>query len=597
MEGRVEICVNGFWGTICDSGWDEYDAIVACRQVGYETQRAYPVLGGYFGRGIGPVHMVNVSCIGKENGLSQCPYTSGVGINNCYHGKDVGVVCSSDPLVHFTVTVTYEPLSAMIGSNMTIYCNVSPQPPTSSTYHWDTTVSGGHISQTEPSHPNATVIIHKGHPHNGNYYCSVIYNRVKLGSGHVVIHIKQGILYPTVNQYSNTGSIIESKSINLTVSLLNDPITDYFRELNWYHNGHKLNSSNIAYDISNSNKTLVLKNVTQEHFGEYFVQFDGLVIYPFKRICEQKLLNSLRHYPLLSPVVYRLSIDDIQISTYYSNPVNIEVIGFTKNDTKATLTVTSTKVYGNNINVYHDGGQLPKSITSSGILDPNNEPSHYNLTIDEPILLHSGFYEFQQVSSIKTQMTDDSCFGMYSKFTTNLGITNIVRSSTIKRLEYYEKPIVTLARLNNNQLMCSASGGFPQHNSIILIKDGISIASGTDSILVYNITDDVCQTAKLYQCVVDNTVIVTRSNILVIPNKISVINPPGNVFITPIYDTITLTCSADGAINYQWIDLSTGELVSNNSIHYISTGCSEINGQYQCTALNEGGNNTAIIKG
>lgn len=36
-EGRLEICLHGSWGTVCDDHFSNVDARVACRQLGYNT--------------------------------------------------------------------------------------------------------------------------------------------------------------------------------------------------------------------------------------------------------------------------------------------------------------------------------------------------------------------------------------------------------------------------------------------------------------------------------------------------------------------------------------------------------------------------------
>ena len=91
-KGRVEVNYNGEWGTVCNDGWDDTDAGVVCRQLGFGSSGT-AIGSARFGQGSGSIWLDKVACGGAELTLASCGHL-GVGITrSCSHSDDAGIRC------------------------------------------------------------------------------------------------------------------------------------------------------------------------------------------------------------------------------------------------------------------------------------------------------------------------------------------------------------------------------------------------------------------------------------------------------------------------------------------------------------------------
>ncbi len=91
-EGRVELCIDGMWGTICDDFWSGSDASVVCHQLGLGRSGAIAYQDSHFGPGTGPTWFNNFFCTGREVKLTDC--TASPPSADCTHNNDASVKCS-----------------------------------------------------------------------------------------------------------------------------------------------------------------------------------------------------------------------------------------------------------------------------------------------------------------------------------------------------------------------------------------------------------------------------------------------------------------------------------------------------------------------
>ena len=91
-EGRVEVYYNGRWGTVCNDGWDEEDANIVCRQLGFESSE----LADFGPAANNEILLDNVMCSINDTTLAGCGHYGvyiKVGCNSNNNYKVAGVKC------------------------------------------------------------------------------------------------------------------------------------------------------------------------------------------------------------------------------------------------------------------------------------------------------------------------------------------------------------------------------------------------------------------------------------------------------------------------------------------------------------------------
>ena len=97
-EGRLEVKIDGEWGSVCSHGFSSISAKVACRQLGFQP-------GTYFTRdprngGYGPIKLRDVNCLGHEQSLTECSHfaiTDSLDLYCKSHLSDVMLQCIAEP--------------------------------------------------------------------------------------------------------------------------------------------------------------------------------------------------------------------------------------------------------------------------------------------------------------------------------------------------------------------------------------------------------------------------------------------------------------------------------------------------------------------
>ena len=112
LVGRLEVCINGAWGVVCGDFFDNIDATVACRQLGYSPNGIVFLLlkhrlvefflfigsiamtNSYYSGAV-TVDIIDLNCTGSEDTIWDCPSNALLGQYACSSTYYAGIACHS----------------------------------------------------------------------------------------------------------------------------------------------------------------------------------------------------------------------------------------------------------------------------------------------------------------------------------------------------------------------------------------------------------------------------------------------------------------------------------------------------------------------
>lgn len=138
-DGRVEVCVNGQWGQVCHNYWSRYDAIVACKKLGYSPIGAATFCCSKYEYDTTlPVILDRLRCIGTEDTLLDCP-SDNSNLESCKESQIAGLQCSG-PCEEGKVVLTGY-LGSFRSTNGIIMLCLNSVLTTICDYNWDYTAA------------------------------------------------------------------------------------------------------------------------------------------------------------------------------------------------------------------------------------------------------------------------------------------------------------------------------------------------------------------------------------------------------------------------------------------------------------------------